>query len=150
MQLVMVKVYVHLINIIQIMAKKKFNKEERLAIIKKLKNIAKERTEASWKKHREAYRPSSEYQRVKMLLTQRNDACDALREIDSNIFHNWSYFENFKIETYLNQLRDKEIEHLIERYIVNETNLEVEIILMDQEYPIDDLIERLLRNCLCK
>ena len=132
------------------MAKKKFNKEERLAIIKKLRNIASERTADSWKKHREAYRPSSEYQRVKMLLTQRNDACAALREIDSEIFRNWSYFENFKIETYLNQLRDKEIEHLVERYIVNETNLEVEIILMDQEYPIDDLIERLLRTCLYK
>ena len=39
------------------MAKKKFNKEERLAIIKKLRNIANERTEASWKKYREAYRP---------------------------------------------------------------------------------------------
>lgn len=32
----------------------------------------------------------------------------------------------------------------------NETDLEVEIILMDQDRPIDDLIERLLRNCLCK
>ena len=116
----------------------------------KLKNIASERTEASWEKHRAAYRPSSEYQRVKMLLTQRNDACAALREIDSNIFHNWSYFENFKIETYLNQLRDKEIKHLVERYIVNETNLEVEIILMDHDSTVDDLIERLLRTCLCK
>ena len=132
------------------MAKKKFNKEERLAIIKKLRNIANERTEASWKKYREAYRPSSEYQRAKMLLTQRNDACVALKEIDSDIFCNWSYFETCKIESYLNQLRDDEIKHLVERYNVNETNLEVEIILMDQEYPIDDLIERLLRTCLCK
>ena len=61
------------------MAKKKFNKEERLAIIKKLSKIASERTEASWKKHREAYRPSSEYQRAKMLITQRNNACKELR-----------------------------------------------------------------------
>lgn len=40
--------------------------------------------------------------------------------------------------------------HLIERYNVNENDLEVEIILADQESPVDDLIERLLRNCLCK
>ena len=40
------------------MAKKKFNKEERQAIIKKLKNIAKEREEASWNKHIAAYKPS--------------------------------------------------------------------------------------------
>ena len=32
---------------------------------------------------------------------------------------------------------------------VNETDLEVEIILMDQDRPVDDLIERLLRNCKC-
>ena len=133
------------------MAKKKFNKEERLAIIKKLRNIANERTEASWKKHREAYRPSSEYQRAKMLLTQRNNACNELKELSPDVFSNsWSYFETCKIESYLNQLRDKEIKYLVERYRVNETDLEVEIILMDQEYPIDDLIECLLRTCLCK
>lgn len=42
------------------MAKKKFNREERNAIIKKLTKIASERTKASWEKHRAAYRPSSE------------------------------------------------------------------------------------------
>ena len=131
------------------MAKKKFNKEERLAIIRKLKNIASERTEASWKKHREAYRPSSEYQRAKMLIAQRNNACIELRELDSRIFSSWS-FDSVEVQSYLNQIRDSEIKHLVERYDVNETNLEVEIILMDQDKPIDDLIERLLRNCLCK
>ena len=133
------------------MAKKKFNKEERLAIIKKLTKIASERTEASWKKHREAYRPSSEYQKVKMLLDQRNSACEELTEIDSNIFHN--YYDKFTIakpQHYLNQIRDNEIRHLVERYEVNENDLEVEIILADQESSVNDLIERLLRNCLCK
>ncbi len=75
------------------MAKKKFNREERNAIIKKLTKIASERTQASWKKHREAYRPSSEYQRAKMLLEQRNTACKELSEIDSSIFH--SYYDKF-------------------------------------------------------
>ena len=132
------------------MAKKKFNKEERLAIIKKLSKIASERTEASWKKHREAYRPSSEYQRVKMLLDQRNNACKELTDIDSSIFNSW--YDKFTIaeaHKYLNKIRDNEIEHLVERYEVNETDLEVEIILADQESPVDDLIERLLRSCKC-
>ena len=132
------------------MAKKKFNKEERKAIIKKLTNIARERTAASWKKHREAYRPSSEYQRVKTLIEQRNKVCEELREINKNLFL-WSRFEDVNDpQYYLNEIRDNEIRHLVERYEVNETNLEVEIILMDQESPVDDLIERLLRNCLCK
>lgn len=131
------------------MAKKKFNKEERLAIIKKLSKIASKRTEASWKKHREAYRPSSEYQRAKMLITQRNNACKELREMNPNLFPSWTCFEQIKEETYLNQIRDREIEHLVERYNVNETDLEVEIILADQESPVDDLIERLLRSCKC-
>lgn len=133
------------------MSKKKFNKEERLAIIKKLTKIASDRTEASWKKHREAYRPSAEYQRAKMLLDQRNSACEELTEIDSSIFNDW--YDKFAIaeaQNYLNKIRDKEIEHLIERYEINVTDLEVEIILTDLESSVNDLIERLLRNCLCK
>lgn len=132
------------------MAKKKFNSEERRAIIKKLSKIASERAKASWEKHRAAYRPSSEYQRAKMLIAQRNTACKELRELNPNIFLNWTCFEQINENAYLNQIRDKEIEHLVERYDVNETDLEVEIILADQESPVDDLIERLLRNCLCK
>ena len=133
------------------MAKKKFSREERLAIIKKLTKIASERTRASWEKHRAAYRPSAEYQRAKMLIAQRNNACKELTEIDSSIFNSW--YDKFTIaeaQNYLNKIRDNEIEHLVERYKVNETDLEVEIILADQESPVDDLIERLLRNCLCK
>ena len=133
------------------MAKKKFNREERNAIIKKLTKIASERTRASWEKHRAAYRPSAEYQRAKMLLDQRNSACEELTEIDSSIFNDW--YDKFAIaeaQNYLNKIRDKEIEHLIERYEINVTDLEVEIILTDLESSVNDLIERLLRNCLCK
>lgn len=131
------------------MAKKKFNKEERLAIIKKLSKIASERTEASWDKHIAAYKPSEEYKRVKYLLEQRNNIIAELKKIDSNIFDKWA-FQEIDAQLYLDSLRDKELKPLVERYDVNETNLEVEIILMDQDRPIDDLIERLLRNCLCK
>ena len=131
------------------MAKKKFNKEERLAIIKKLSKIASERTEASWDKHIAAYKPSEEYKRVKYLLEQRNNIIAELKKIDSNIFNKWA-FQEIDTKLYLDSLRNKELKPLVERYDVNETNLEVEIILMDQDRPIDDLIERLLRNCLCK
>lgn len=131
------------------MAKKKFNKEERQAIIKKLSKIASERTEASWDKHIAAYKPSEEYKRVKYLLEQRNNIIAELKKIDSNIFDKWA-FQEIDAQLYLDSLRDKELKPLVERYDVNETNLEVEIILMDQDRPIDDLIERLLRNCLCK
>ena len=133
------------------MSKKKFSREERLAIIKKLTKIASDRTRASWEKHRAAYRPSAEYQRAKMLLDQRNSACEELTEIDSSIFNSW--YDKFAIaeaQNYLNKIRDKEIEHLIERYEINVTDLEVEIILTDLESSVNDLIERLLRNCLCK
>lgn len=131
------------------MAKKKFNKEERQAIIKKLKNIAKEREDASWDKQIAAYKPSPKYQRAKYLLEQRNNIIAELKETDSDIFDKWA-FQEITIQSYLDSLRNKELKPLIERYNVNETNLEVEIILMDQDRPIDDLIERLLRNCLCK
>ena len=131
--------------------KKKFNKEERNAIIKKLTKIATERTDASWKKHREAYKPSSEYQRVKMLIAQRNSACAELKEIDPNIFSGcYDRFSVAQEQVYLDRIRDNEIKHLVERYEVNENDLEVEIILADQESSVNDLIERLLRNCLCK
>lgn len=131
------------------MAKKKFNREERQAIIKKLRNIANERTQASWDKQIAAYRPSAEYQRAKYLLEQRNNIVIELKEMDSNIFDKWA-FQEINVQQYLNDLRNKEIKPLVERYNVNETNLEVEIILMDQDRPIDDLIERLLKGCLCK
>lgn len=131
------------------MAKKKFNKEERQAIIRKLSKIASERTEASWDKHIAAYKPSEEYKRAKYLLEQRNNIIAELKKMDSNIFDKWA-FQEIDTKLYLDSLRNKELKPLVERYDVNETNLEVEIILMDQDRPIDDLIERLLRNCLCK
>ena len=132
------------------MAKKKFSREERLAIIKKLTKIASERTKASWEKHRAAYRPSAEYQRAKTLIALRNKACKELREFDPNVFLNWNYFTQIKESDYLDQIRDNEIQHLVERYEVNESDLDMELILADQDKPIDDLIERLLRTCLCK
>lgn len=130
------------------MTKKKFNKEERKAIIRKLKTIAAERTEASWKKHRAAYKPSKEYLKAQAFVEQRNKACEELKSIDNKVFQNWNTFEIIDPKHYLDKIRDKEIKHLIERYNVDETNLEVEIILMNQDESIEDLIETLLKMCL--
>lgn len=132
------------------MAKRKFNKEERQAIIQKLENIAKEREQQSWEECRKAYKPSETYIKTEVLLTARNEACKALREIDLYCFRNWNSFEQVNKEQYLNQIRDKEIEPLVTKYKVDRTNLEVEIILMNQDDPIDELIEKLLEGCLCK
>lgn len=131
------------------MAKKKFSREERNAIIKKLVKIADERAKASWEKHRKAYRPSPEYQRAKMLIEQRNKVCEELKEINARVF-SWTKFDEVNAQDYLNEIRDKEIVHLVERYNINENDLEVEIILAGQESSVDDLIERLLRSCLYK
>ena len=127
----------------------KFNKEERKAIIKKLSKIAKERTNASWEEQRKLYKPSEAYLQVQLLLEQRNEICKYLNEFNSGMFSSWA-FNIVNTQSYLNNIRDQEIEHLIEKYEVNETDLDVEIILMDQDKPIDELIERLLTNCLCK
>ena len=76
---------------------------------------------------------------------------ELISETDPNMYDTLeNVIDRIKESDYLDQIRDKEIEHLVERYSVNETDLEVEIILADQESPVDDLIERLLRNCLCK
>lgn len=132
------------------MAKKKFNREERNAIIQKLENIAKEREQQSWEECRKAYKPSETYIKAEVLLNARNEACKALKEIDLYCFRNWNSFEQVNKEQYLNQIRDKEIEPLVTKYKVDRTNLEVEIILMNQDDPIDELIEKLLEGCLCK
>lgn len=132
------------------MAKRKFNREERNAIIQKLENIAKEREQQSWEDCRKAYKPSETYIKAEVLLTARNEACKALKELDSYCFRNWNTFEILNKEQYLNQIRDREIEPLVTKYKVDRTNLEVEIILMNQDDSIDELIEILLEDCLCK
>lgn len=132
------------------MAKRKFNKEERQAIIQKLENIAKEREQQSWENCRKAYKPSETYIKAEVLLNARNEACKALRELDFYFFNNWNNFEIVNKELYLNKIIDDEIEPLVTKYKVDRTNLEVEIILMNQDDPIDELIEKLLEGCLCK
>lgn len=129
---------------------KKFNKEERQAIISKLRKIAEQREQESWKEAREKYIPSETYKEVKTLLEQRKKVCERLLNINSNLFDKWA----FQIDTndfyYLNSIRDSEIKHLVTCYHVNETDMEVEIILAGQDEPIDIIIENLLNQCIIK
>lgn len=129
---------------------KKFNKEERQAIISKLRRIAEQREQESWKEAREKYIPSETYKEVKNLLEQREKACEQLRNINENLFNNWAFQINTDDSYYLNKIRDFEIKHLVTRYCVNENDMDVEIILAGQDDPIDTIIENLLNQCVIK
>lgn len=134
------------------MAKKKFNREERNAIIAKLRKVATERENQSWDAQRAIYKPSKKYLEIKELLEKRNEVNSKLNELYPDKFSGWQYepISEKHIQSMLNDVRDNEISHLVTKYHVNSTDLEVEIILMDQERPIDSLIEQLLNNCICK
>lgn len=124
----------------------KFNKEERKAIVRKLTNIANERTKASLKLLRESYVPSIEYDRIKELVIQKNSITEELQKC--GVLNSWHDLLN--VDVIVNKIRDKEIEPFVERYNVNETDLEVELILMDKKDSIDEVIEHLLNQIVVK
>lgn len=129
--------------------KKKYSKDERKAIISKLERIAREREEESRKKLRDSYVPSERYLRLETLLKQMNEINGELQESYRNQFYGWRY-EIVNIQYHLNNIREEEINPFVTRYRVNKDDLEVEIILADQENPVDDLIESLLAKCVIK
>lgn len=131
------------------MAKKKYSKDERKAIISKLERIAREREEESRKKLRDSYVPSERYLRLETLLKQMNEINGELQESYRNQFYGWRY-EIVNIQYHLNNIREEEINPFVTKYRVNKDDLEVEIILADQENPVDDLIESLLAKCVIK
>ena len=124
----------------------KFNKEERKAIIRKLTNIANERTNASLKLLKESYVASVEYVRIKELVMQRNAITEELQKC--GVLNSWHVI--LDVNTMVNKIRNKEIEPFVERYKVDETDLEVELILMDKKDSIDEVIEHLLNQVLVK
>lgn len=133
------------------MAKKKFNKEERSAIIAKLKQIAHDKNTAAWKAAEAAYVPSETYKNIEKLLTQFNETWHQLKtEFETvNMEHNWSNREPYNIPEKLRTVRSRELEKVVGKYSVNEDRLEVEIILMNQDDPMDKILEHLLEN-YCK
>lgn len=133
------------------MAKKKFNREERSAIIAKLKQIARDKNTAAWEAAEAAYVPSETYKNVEKLLTQFNETWHQLKNefATVNMEHNWSNREPYNIPEKLKSVRNRELEKVVEKYSVNEDRLEVEIILMNQDDPMDKILEHLLEN-YCK
>ena len=125
----------------------KFNKDERKAIIAKLEKIANELEQKSWKEQREKYVPSENYIKAEKLIDTYNETRKVLRE---NFDIGCYYSDNINKEYALNNLRDKEIKPLVTKYSVNKDDMEVEIILADKKDSVDELIEKLLKLCLCK
>lgn len=130
------------------MAKKKFNREERNAIIAKLRQIAEDKNNAAWKAAEAAYIPSETYKRIETLLVQFNDIWHQLDTefATVNMEHNWTNREPYNIPKKLESVRNKELDKVVKKYSVNADKLDVEIILMNQDDPMDKILEHLLEN----
>lgn len=126
--------------------KQKFNKEERRAIISRLRRIAEEREDESWKHLRDQYTPSDEYLELKKLLELYVTTEEELRSKFIGILPNY-YFHTIDVENCLNIQRDKELRPFVNRYRINENMLDVELILTGNAAPIDEIIENLLNLC---
>lgn len=126
--------------------KQKFNKEERRAIISRLRRIAEEREDESWKHLRDQYTPSDEYLELKKLLELYVTTEEELRSKFIGILPNY-YFHTIDVENCLNIQRDKELRPFVNRYHINENMLDVELILTGNAAPIDEIIENLLNLC---
>ena len=125
---------------------RKFNKDERRAIIAKLQNVVKEKTQAEWETFRKNYVPSDRYLQAKKLLETYNYTVDELEKYEEVYYINKASSENI-----LNKIRDNEIRPNIPEYKVNEKTLEVEIIFLQQEdTSMEEMVELLIDKCLVK
>ena len=125
---------------------KKFNKDERKAIIARLQEIVKEKTQAEWETFRKNYIPSERYLQVKKLLETYHSVIDEL--VKNKEVYYWS---RINTEHVLDAIRDNEIRPNIPQYTINEKELEVEIIFTQEETTaMSDMVEMLLNKCLVK
>lgn len=125
---------------------RKFNKDERKAIIARLQDVVKEKTQAEWETFRKNYVPSERYLQAKKLLETYHSVIDELDKYEEVY-----YISKVNIENILNRIRDNEIEPNIPKYTINEKELEVEIIFTQEENTaMTDMVEILLNKCLVK
>ena len=125
---------------------KKFNKDERKAIIARLQEIVREKTKAEKETLRKNYVPSERYLRVKELLETYNSV---VNELDN--YEEVYYLNKINIENTLDRIRDNDIKPNIPHYAINEKELEVEIIFAQEETTaMSDMVEILLNKCLVK
>ena len=128
------------------MTKKKFSKEERWAIIEKLKRIAHDKNEELLKTERECYVPSEKYKELEKAINKYNIAQETLNKACKQCKLDISYYQQ-KIEnpeSKLNQVRDAEIKSKCRFYSVDKEKLELELILFDDAVANDQLFETLL------
>lgn len=123
---------------------KKFNKEERKAILIKANHLAQERYREMWNEKVKNYVPSEAYLKAKNLMEQHNLIFD---ELNQYLEISGYYYNKFNIKDKLLSIRDNEIRKEIPAYIYNETMLDCELILMCQENPLDQIIESLVDKC---
>ena len=125
---------------------KKFNKDERKAIIARLQEIVKEKTQEEWETLRKNYVPSERYLHAKKLLETYYSVVDELDKYEEVY-----YITRLNTEHILAAIRDNEIRLNIPQYAVNEKELEVEIIFAQEETTaMSDMVEMLLNKCLVK
>lgn len=125
---------------------KKFNKDERKAIIARLQEIVQEKTQTEWETFRKNYVPSERYLHVKKLLETYHSVIDELVK-NKEVY----YWNKINTETVLNSIRDNEIRPNVPQYAINEKELEVEIIFAQEETTaMSDMVEMLLNKCLVK
>lgn len=125
---------------------KKFNKDERKAIIARLQEIVQEKTKAEWETLRKNYVPSERYLHVKKLLETYNSVIDELVK-NKEVY----YWNRLNTEHILAAICDNEIRPNIPQYAINEKELEVEIIFTQEETTaMSDMVEMLLNKCLVK
>jgi ribosome-interacting GTPase 1 len=130
------------------MAKIKYNKEERKAIINKVISKAREAEKASYEFYKSTYKPSETYKKAKKELEKYNKICLELRKL-LKIQNGWKFTE-IDIDDELNRIKKSEIDELTIKYWVSESELETDIILSNMNCSVDELIEKLLQNCLIK
>lgn len=123
---------------------KKFNKEERKAILAKTKQVMQERHKTIWNEKIKNYVPSKAYLKAQNLMEQHNSIYNELNKY-SEMRDYW--YRGFDIKEKLELIRDNEIRKDVPEYIFNETMLDCELILMNQEEPIDQIIETLINKC---
>lgn len=123
---------------------KKFNKEERKAILIKANHLAQEKYREMWNEKVKNYVPSETYIKAKNLMEQHNLIFDELNKYPEISGY---YYNKFNIKDKLLSIRDNEIRKEIPTYIYNETMLDCELILMCQENPLDQIIESLVDKC---
>ena len=126
--------------------KQKFNKEERKAIISKLRSVAEDREKESWKQLREQYTPSERYLQLEKLLTLHSNTLNELTSKFNDIIPTYFGYR-IDIKSKLDDLRDDELRPFVNRYRVNENKLDVELILSGNNAPIEEIIENLLNLC---